>query len=97
MLAIDQSNRTKPFGWRLALWSLLAALLISPLIAMQFTTEVVWDRFDFVVAAALLAGIGFAIELAFRFIDKRFLRRFVIAAVVSAGILIWLQGAIGLI
>jgi len=94
---MDQSNSTKPFGWRLAFWSMLIALLISPFIAMQFTVEVVWDWFDFAVAAVLLAGVGFAIELAFRFINRPASRRVAIAAIVSVGIVIWLQGAVGLI
>ncbi len=97
MVAMDQCNNTRPFGWRLALWSLLIALPIIPFIAMQFTSEVVWDRFDFVVAAVLLASVGLTIELALQSIDRPFLRRFVIAAIVSVGIFIWLQGAIGLI
>jgi peptidoglycan/LPS O-acetylase OafA/YrhL len=94
---MDQSNNTKPFGWRLAMWSILAALFISPFIAMQFTVEIVWDWFDFVVAALLLAGVGFAIELAFRFINRPAWRRLAIAAIVSVGILIWIEGAVGLI
>jgi hypothetical protein len=79
------------------MWSILFALFISPFIAMQFTVEIVWDWFDFVVAALLLAGVGFAIELAFRFVNRPAWRRLAIAAIVSVGILIWLQGAVGLI
>lgn len=33
-------------------------VLLVPLIAMQFTSEVNWDLFDFLVAGALLLGTG---------------------------------------
>jgi uncharacterized membrane protein len=94
---MDQSNSTKPFGWRLALWGMLIALLIASFVAMQITVEVVWDWFDFAVAALLLAGVGLAIELAFRFINRLAWRRVAIAAIVSVGMVIWIQGAVGLI
>lgn len=40
--------------------------LIIPLIAMQFTSEVNWTLFDFIVAAVLLLGTGLTIELVLR-------------------------------
>jgi hypothetical protein len=42
----------------------VAVVLSLPLVAMQFTDEVVWSLADFVLAAVLLATIGVAIELA---------------------------------
>jgi hypothetical protein len=42
------------------------AVLLVPLVAMLFTSEVVWSPFDFVFAAALLGGTGFLLELAIR-------------------------------
>jgi peptidoglycan/LPS O-acetylase OafA/YrhL len=44
----------------------VAIILSLPLIAMQFSEEVVWSLADFVAAGALLATIGAAIELAVR-------------------------------
>ena len=79
------------------MWGMLIALLIASFVAMQITVEVVWDWFDFAVAALLLAGVGLAIELAFRFINRLAWRRVAIAAIVSVGIVIWIQGAVGLI
>ena len=38
-------------------------LLMVPLVAMQFTDEVVWSPFDFMVAFALLFGTGASFEL----------------------------------
>lgn len=44
--------------WRIAAWSIAAGLLLLPLLAMQVTDEVDWNRADFAVAAALLVGVG---------------------------------------
>ena len=57
--------RDKKF-WRIARWSLAALILLLPLLAMQFTTEVAWDFADFMIFGALLAGAGGAYELAMR-------------------------------
>lgn len=39
-------------------------LLLLPLLAMQFTNEVVWDLADFIVAGVLLFGTGLTYKLA---------------------------------
>ena len=46
--------------WRVALWGSVVAILIAPLVAMQFTGEVHWTPFDFAVAAALLGATALA-------------------------------------
>jgi hypothetical protein len=42
------------------------AVLLVPLVAMQFTAEVDWSPLDFASAAVLLGGTGFLLELAIR-------------------------------
>ena len=44
----------------------VALVLSLPLVAMQFTDEVVWTLGDFIVVGVLLTVIGVAIELALR-------------------------------
>jgi hypothetical protein len=44
----------------------VALILSLPLVAMQFTDEVVWTLADFVVAGVLLTTLGVALELAVR-------------------------------
>ena len=44
----------------------MALVLSLPLVAMQFTDEVVWTLWDFIVVGVLLTAIGVAIELALR-------------------------------
>jgi len=74
-----------------------AIILLVPLIAMQFTDEVVWDFADFVVAGILLFGTG----LAFRLVAGRFAKRShriaVSLALASALLLVWAQLAVGLV
>lgn len=67
-----------------------------PLIAMQFSTEVNWTLFDFLVAAVLLFSTGFAIEWVLRKVkDKR--RRIAICLVLLATLmLIWAELAVGI-
>jgi hypothetical protein len=58
---------SKPLYRSAARIALGVALVLSlPLVAMQFTDEVVWTLGDFIVVGVLLATIGVAIELALR-------------------------------
>ena len=63
MSFIIKQNITK----RLSVWAAAVALILMvPLVAMQFTNEVVWDETDFIVAGVLLFGTGLAYELVAR-------------------------------
>ena len=71
------------------------ALLLIPLIAMQFTEEVDWNFFDFVVAGVLLTGAGILIDFALKRIRKSEYRIVTIVLVVVAFILVWAELAVG--
>jgi hypothetical protein len=58
------SRTTNRSALRIAL--VTTVLLLVPLVAMQFTQEVDWSLFDFVLAGAVLGGTGFLFELAVR-------------------------------
>jgi len=79
-------------------WVLLVTLLILaiPLVAMQFTSEVVWTSGDFLMAALLLISAGTIIVLALRRVRSMPGRALVVAAVVVALLLVWAQLAVGL-
>jgi len=74
-----------------------ALILLVPLLAMQFTDEVVWNLADFVVGGALLFGTGLAYELIARKWGNTAYRAAVGVAVAAALILIWINLAVGLI
>lgn len=74
----------------------VAFLLLIPLIAMQFTNEVNWSFFDFIVAGLLLIGTGLAFELVMRKIRKPRYRIAVFATILIVLVLIWVELAVGI-
>lgn len=83
--------------WRIIGWGTVALLLLLPLVAMQFTSEVQWTGSDFVFAAVLLGSVGFAFELIVRKSASLFYRGGAVMAVVAAFLTIWVNGAVGMI
>jgi hypothetical protein len=83
--------------WRIAPWVIAALIMLLPLVAMQFTDEVVWDEIDFAVIGAMLFCACGACELAARMTGTVAYRAAVGVAVVAAFILIWINLAVGII
>lgn len=73
-----------------------ALLLLVPLIAMQFTAEVKWTLFDFVVAGLLLFSAGLALELVMRKVKKTEYRVGLCIAVLAVLFLVWAELAVGI-
>ena len=74
-----------------------AFILLLPLLAMQFSDEVVWDLADFAVAGALLIGAGLTYELAARMTGNIAYRAAIGVAITAALILVWVTLAVGII
>lgn len=72
------------------------AVLLVPLLAMQFTREVNWTALDFVVAAILLAGAGFALELAVGRVASTKQRLLWVGAIALAFVYVWAELAVGI-
>src|SRR5918992_4367323 len=83
--------------WRIAPWVIAALILLLPLLAMQFTDEVVWDGADFAVIGAMLFGACGACELTARMTGNIAYRAAVGVAVAAAFILVWMNLAVGII
>jgi hypothetical protein len=83
--------------WRIAPWVIAGPTLLLPLIAMQFTHEVVWDETDFSVLGAMLFGACGAYELAARTTRNVAYRAAVGVAAAAAFILVWMNLAVGII
>jgi ABC-type cobalt transport system substrate-binding protein len=81
---------------RLLILLTVPVLLLVPLLAMQFTEEVAWSGFDFLVMGVLLAGVGFIMDLVFRKVQDRQNRLLLILAVILAVVLIWAELAVGI-
>lgn len=74
----------------------VAFILLIPFIAMQFTNEVNWTLFDFVVAGVLLLGTGLLCELVMRKVKNEVNRVAIIAIILAALFLIWAELAVGI-
>lgn len=72
-------------------------ILLVPLLAMQVTGEVAWDVFDFVFAGALIFGTGLMYVLVARKAGNIVYRAAVGVALAAAFILVWINGAVGII
>ena len=73
-----------------------AILLLIPLIAMQFTDEVNWTFFDFVVAGVLLIGTGLLCDLVVRKTNNIKYRIAICTALLVTLFLIWAELAVGI-
>ncbi|HZF29236.1 MAG TPA: hypothetical protein VE907_08975 [Gammaproteobacteria bacterium] len=83
---------------RMVAWTaVIGFILLLPLIAMQFTDEVVWDGLDFAAAAALLIGAAVTYELVARTRAGIAYRAGVAVAVATGFALAWANGAVGII
>jgi hypothetical protein len=85
---------------RLKVWYVAfatAAILVAPLVAMQFTDEVNWGFLDFIVMGFLLFGTGLAYVLISRISERIAYRTAVGVAMVAGFLLIWMNLAVGII
>lgn len=80
------------FGW---LGVVTAAILLVPLIAMQFTSEVNWSLSDFIIMGALIFGFGSLFILAARKVDRDS-RLLVGLAFLTAFMYVWTELAVGI-
>ncbi|MEJ7934054.1 hypothetical protein WG907_07280 [Sphingobium sp. AN558] len=83
-------------AWRPILWAIIATLLITPAVAMRFTSEVRWGVEDFAAAALLLGAVGTSVELTMRFVARPFVRLLICAIVSGAVLSIWADAAVGI-
>ena len=74
----------------------LESLLLIPLIAMQFTSEVDWNYTDFIVFSVLLLAVGLLTELVLRKIKKQEKRIILIALLILVFLLVWAELGVGI-
>jgi hypothetical protein len=64
---------------------------------MQVTDEVAWDAADFAFAGALIVGTGMTYEVAAKMTGNTAYRAAVAVALAAAFLLVWVNGAVGII
>ena len=82
--------------FRGTMWVGFATMLVLPLIAMRFTSEVKWDAADFLAAATLLVALGTAVELIVRFVAKVPTQTVLIVGALACVLLVWADAAVGI-
>jgi hypothetical protein len=83
---------------RIVGWGLAVAIILAPLVAMQLGAPgVVWTLRDFIFAIVLIGGVGLLFELAVRASGSWAYRGACALALATAFLLIWINGAVGII
>ncbi len=80
----------------LIILSTITVLLLIPFIAMQFTKDVNWQVYDFVVMGVLLLGTGLALEFVLRKITSIRYRIMLAIFILFICFLVWVELAVGL-
>jgi hypothetical protein len=98
MTATTNPNTWRRSPWRLLLWAIPTALLVMPAVMMAIQADGwQWTPFDFVFAAVLLYGATGTAELAIRKGGSMAYRFGAGLAVLVSFLLIWVNGAVGVI
>jgi hypothetical protein len=84
--------------WRLFGWGIALAIILAPLVAMKLSAPGVnWTLSDFIFAGVLIGGTGLLFELAVRASGSWAYRGGVALALATAFLVIWINGAVGII
>ena len=78
----------------LGILGIVVTLLLIPAIAMQFTQEVNWSSFDFLVAGILLLSTGLSIEFVLRKVSRKY-QVILVLSILGLLFLIWIELAVG--
>ncbi|NEV93738.1 hypothetical protein G3567_06190 [Psychroflexus sp. YR1-1] len=71
-------------------------ILLIPFIAMQFTDQVNWEAFDFLIMGAVLLSAGILAEFVLRQVKNTEYRIGILAILLMLFLLIWAELAVGI-
>jgi len=71
-------------------------ILAIPLVAMQFTEEVDWGLFDFLIGGILLFSTFLLLNFAFQKFKKSNYRWMIVIGIILTFILVWAELAVGI-
>jgi predicted membrane channel-forming protein YqfA (hemolysin III family) len=75
--------------WRIARWAAALALLLTPLLMMQISSEWNWTISDFLLAGIMIGSVSLLYELAERASGNRAYRAGVAVALVASFLTVW--------
>lgn len=78
------------------IYSVPVLLLIIPLVAMQFTTEVNWTLWDFVIMGLLLFVSAFSIDFVLKKFKTLKSRLILVFGILALLVLVWAELAVGI-
>jgi heme/copper-type cytochrome/quinol oxidase subunit 4 len=97
MISAGDMKAPQPVTKRLLAVALVTAfILLVPFVAMQFTSEMNWDRSDFVFAGTLTAATGLLYVLLTRKPSTTRQRVIVGGVLLLAFLIIWAEAAVGI-
>ena len=83
--------------WRVVGWGGAVALLLLPVLAMQFTRELDWTLGDFIVFGVMIATVGGGFELAVRASGDWAYRGGAAMALAGTFLVVWANLAVGIV
>lgn len=84
-------------AWRIFGWTAAGCLVLAPLVAMQFTREVQWDAFDFLVFGGMVLFAGLGLEALLRRSGGVAYRTGAALTTLGLFLLVWVNLAVGII
>lgn len=88
-------GRRRISPWRIFGWGSAVGLVLLPLVAMQFTSDVNWTFSDFIAASLMIGLTGGALELAVRASRNPWARAGAIVMIITCFLLLWVNLAVG--
>jgi D-alanyl-lipoteichoic acid acyltransferase DltB (MBOAT superfamily) len=76
--------------WRIARWTAALALLLTPLVMMQISSEWHWGIGSFLLAGAMIGGVGLLYELAERASGNHAYRAGIAVALIASFLTVWI-------
>jgi hypothetical protein len=76
--------------------SIAAILLLIPFLAMQFSDEVSWSLFDFLIAGFLFVSSAFLIDFILNKVRKKSYRILLSLVVLLLLVILWVELAVGI-
>ncbi len=96
-IGMDPQGQPRIPIWRILGWGSAVALVLAPLVAMQFTSDVQWDKTDFIIATVIFGIIGALVELTVLLTANPFSRAGGFLTILAGFMVLWANLSVGMI